>query len=494
MMRHLAGSLLIAAGLSGAIISDAHAYDIGANGAKWPGGVTTVYTNISGVSPSGISWAEAMADAARQWNEKTDFKFNIVNEYRDPCFGYSAGQRPDYLNGSDFRTTQCGNSLPDTTLAVTLYFQEPNTLGSSDIVEADIVFNANLSFDVYDGPGRSGSGRTEYDFKRVALHELGHVLGLGHENDISIPAIMNPRIGSLYQLQQDDIDGVNTLYGGINNCPNSALAFGWRNGQLAAGDCRVQQLIVGGSDTSFVDVYTLDVTENKRLNIDMRRDGSLHGVLLLADEKLKILNIAESRDGNCTPALQADLTPGRYIVMVNTYSSLTDVCAGLTNTGTYRLSVSYSAATLLPLSGKQSFQGGQSDARFFGGVTRDGGQTFNNRVTATQRFDVRGEIEIDPRHRGQPGFLVMAAITSEGEILVKNATGDFVTYQPERDRVPVAERRVLGVVEKLDILKNFAAADINISNISVDFLMGYGVDSNPDELYFHQQAINLLVE
>lgn len=492
-MRHLGWRLLITAGLTSAILSAAHAYNIGSNGAKWPGGVTTVYTNISGVSRSGISWADALSDAARQWNEKTDFNFNIVNEYRDPCFGYSVGQRPDYLNGSDFRTTQCGNSLPDTTLAVTLYFQEPNTLGSSDIVEADIVFNANLSFDVYDGPLRNGSnGRAEFDFKRVALHELGHVLGLGHDNNQ--PAIMNARISSLYELQQDDIEGVNTLYGGINNCPNTALAFGWRNGQLAAGDCRVQQLIVGGSDTSFVDVYTLDVTENKRLTIDMRRDGALHGVLLLADEKLKILNIAESREGNCTPALQADITPGRYIVMVNTYSSLTDVCAGLTNTGTYRLSVSYSASTLLPLSGKQSFQGGQSDARFSGGVTRDGGQTFNNRVTPTQRFDVLGEIEIDPRHQGQPGFLVMAAITSDGEILVKNTTGDFVTYQPEREQVPVAERRVLGPVEKLDILKNFAAADINISNISVDFLIGYGVDSNPGELYFHQQGINLLVE
>ena len=493
MMKRSWWMLLLVGSFSGALISVAQAYNIGSNGAKWPGGVTTVYTNISGVSRSGISWADAMADAAREWNEKTDFTFNIVNEYRDPCFGYSSGQRPDYLNGSDFRTTQCGNSLPDTTLAVTLYFQEPNTLGSADIVEADIVFNANLSFDVYDGPLRNGPhGRAEFDFRRVALHELGHVLGLGHDN--SKPAIMNPSIGNLSQLQQDDIDGVNTLYGGINNCPNSVLNFGWRNGQLAAGDCRVQQLIVGGSDTSFVDVYTLDVTENKRLNIDMRRDGALHGVLLLADEKLKILSIAESRSGNCTPALQADVAPGRYIVMVNTYSSLGDVCAGLANTGTYRLSVSYSASTFLPLSGKQNFQGGQSDAHFSGGVTRDGGQSFNNRVTPTQRFDVLGQIEIDPQHQGQAGFLVMAAITSDGETLVKNATGDFVTYRPDIEAVPVAERRVFGASERLEVLKNFAAADINISSISVDFLIGYGVDSNPDELYFHQEGINLLVE
>jgi hypothetical protein len=476
------------------VFSGSQAFDIGTNGTKWPGGVTTVYVNVPGVSRSGIAWADAMADAARQWNDKTDFTFNIINEYRDPCFGYTAGQRPDLLNGSDFRTTQCGNALPDTTLAVTLYFQEPNILGSADIVEADIVFNANLNFDVYDGPQRSGAnGRTEFDFRRVALHELGHVIGLGHDN--TRPAIMNARISSLFELQQDDIDGVNSLYGGLKNCTNTPLRVGWLPGQLATGDCRIQQLIVGGSDTSFVDVFTLDVTQNQRINIGMgRAGGTLHGVLLLADERLKILQVGESRQGNCTPSVQGDLTPGRYIVMVNTYSSLQDLCPGLTNTGAYRLSVTSSSPALLSLAGRQSFQGGQSEARFFGGVTRDGGQSFSNRVTPSQRFDVLGEIHIDPRHQGQPGFLVMAAITSDGETLVKNTAGSFVTYRPDIELVPVAERRVLKAVEKLEILKNFAAADLNISSISVDFLVGYGLDSDPSELYFHQQPINLLVE
>ena len=180
--------------------------------------------------------------------------------------------------------------------------------------------------------------------------------------------------------------------------------------------------------------------------------------------------------------------------MVNTYSSLQDLCPGLTNTGAYRLSVTTTSPALLPLAGRQSFQGGQSEARFFGGVTRDGGQSFSNRVTPSQRFDVLAEIHTDPSHQGQPGFLVMAAITSDGETLVKNTAGSFVTYRPDIERVPVAERRVLKAVETLEILKNFAAADLNISSISVDFLVGYGLDSNPSELYFHQQPINLLVE
>jgi hypothetical protein len=460
-------------------------YSFNRGSPKWQGASTPIYVGIPGTSASGISWSKALTEAAQQWNDNTTFEFEVINEYRDPCARIGTDSKPDYLNATDFRNTVCGNRLSDTTIAVTVFFTEPNMLGSGDIVEADVIFNSNLAFDVYDGPQRAG----EYDFRRVALHELGHVLGLAHDNDVA--AIMNSTIGNRFKLQPDDINGANSLYSGLNNCSYTAIGFGWTFGDLETGDCLVQQLMTGGTDTSYVDVLMLDLAQPTNISMDMQTDGLLDSVLFLATDKLAFISTDEKSGGNCRPRIQADLPAGRYAILVNTYSGQPP-CAQ-TTTGPWRLALSYNSAELLLLPGKQSFQGGVSDARFFGGITVNGGQSYSNRVAPAQPFDVVGRIEIDPRHQGQPGYIVMAVILN-GEILIKNLAGEFVAYQPERELVPVAERRILGAVEHINVLKQFRADSVGIDNASVDFLIGYGVDSNPTELYFHQQPINLLVE
>ncbi|MDP2125765.1 MAG: matrixin family metalloprotease [Pseudohongiella sp.] len=458
---------------------------------KWSGASTRIYTGLGGTAPGGITWSVALRQAAQEWNEKTDFTFDISGEYRDPCAGTATGSRPDFLNGVGFGTTVCGEAFNSTTIAVTVSYRRSNILGSLEFEEADIVFNSNLNFDVYDGPLRINSNNAPvYDFRRVALHEFGHVIGLDHDDRQA--AIMNSRIGSLSRLQQDDIAGVNALYAGINNCSLSGTGFGWQFGGLQSGDCRIQQLMSGGTDTSFVDIYTLDVANDLTVKVDVQTDGRLNAVLFLATEKLGNFKVDEGSAGNCVPSLQSNLPAGKYVILVNTYTN-TPPC-NLASTGNYRLSVSYTSAGLLTLGGRQSFKGGISEATYYGGVTVNGGLTYGNRVGPNQPFDVRGRINIDPRHQGQPGFLAVAAITHTGEILVKNQLGEFVAYQPEQQLIPVTQRKILTAVEDIEIFKQFVASSIGISSISVDFLIGYGLDSNPDELYYHQQPINLLVE
>lgn len=470
------------------------AFDINPSGLKWPGARTTIYIGIPGTSPSGIPWSVAYSDAANEWSEKTTFTFDINPEYRDPCGRTSSGTGPgvwDNINGADFSNTVCGASFTDQTIAVTTFWREFNVLGSEELVEADVIFNKSLNFDVYDGPPRPGSAETaEYDFRRVALHELGHVLGLGHEN--TRPAIMAPRIGNLFRLQDDDIEGVNTLYSGVANCDNQHIGFGWAFGRLEQGDCRVKELMLGGNDNSFVDVYKFELADSVLLTAEMQGDGFLDGALLLTDRGLRILRVDENSAGNCNPRIVMDLPAGQYALLANTYSS-EPPCA-TRNTGGYRLTLSYQSAGLLTLTGRQSFQGGTADAKYYGGVTSDGGQNYSNRVSPNQPFDVRGRIEIAAEHQGQPGYLVAAAITSEGETLVKNNVGDFEAYRPDVQLVPIFRQKNLEAVENIELLTQFVASSIGISSIEVNFFVGYGVDSNPNELYFHQQPINLIVE
>lgn len=485
----LSALLLVSAWLSTA----AQAFDITANANKWPGAQTLVFTGVPGTSRSGTPWSVALQRAAGEWTDKTRFNFDASPLYRDPCAGTGLGSVPELLNGIDFRSNVCGTAFNASTLAVTVFFTEFNILGTADIVEADIIFNDNLNFDVYDGPQRPGSNTSrEYDFQRIALHELGHVLGLGHDD--SRPAIMNSTIGNLSRLQADDINGADTLYAGIENCDYRPARFGWVYGSLQAGDCRIQQLLSGGSDDSFVDVYTLDLTEELFVTVDMVTDGQLDSVLFVGNASLGALRVDEDSAGSCNPRLTTTLPAGRHTILVNTYSTNVEPPCGVTNTGNYRMSVVLQSGELLTLSGQQSFQGGTADARFYGGVTANGGQNYTNRVSSLQPFDVRGRIEIDPQHQGQPGFLAVALITPQGEILVKNTRGELVAYQPEVQLVPVSERKVLEAVEELEVLTQFRAAENGISEIDVDFYIGYGVDSNPGELYFNGQPINVLIE
>ena len=147
------------------------------------------------------------------WNVLTIFNFTIErNSFPDPCSG------SDVRNGVSFQSTVCGTTFGSTTLAVERSFSN----AANGKTQSIITFNSSHNWDVYFGPLIFGVT----DFRRVALHELGHTLGLFHEEDV--PAIMASLIGDLDQLQFDDIAGVGFLYddadldgvaSAFDNCP-----------------------------------------------------------------------------------------------------------------------------------------------------------------------------------------------------------------------------------------------------------------------------------
>lgn len=75
--------------------------------------------------------------------------------------------------------------------------------GIGTIFDAAITFSSTLPWSPYGGSGGA-------DFHAVALHEIGHIIGLGHVNDPT--EIMNPVITS-DALGTGDIAGAQFLYG-----------------------------------------------------------------------------------------------------------------------------------------------------------------------------------------------------------------------------------------------------------------------------------------
>jgi Matrixin len=111
---------------------------------------------------------------------------------------------------------QFGNGV----LAVTLV-----TPRNGRMIEADVVFNSSINWNSYSGALHADGSM---DFHRVALHEFGHVLGLGHPNTANPPqhvsAIMNSIISYIDSLQADDIDGAHSIYDSGPDYQNSIPA------------------------------------------------------------------------------------------------------------------------------------------------------------------------------------------------------------------------------------------------------------------------------
>lgn len=155
------------------------------------------------------------------WSAASSFEFVAVDDYIDPCIERGAGQFGDGSTGVDFAATVCGTEFGESTLAVTLtagQCMNQQCTGGFTITDADIIFSSRETWDVYSGSLRNGTS----EFERVALHELGHALGLDHS--AANAAIMQAFISDADSLQSDDIAGVVSIYGADEVVQETTLA------------------------------------------------------------------------------------------------------------------------------------------------------------------------------------------------------------------------------------------------------------------------------
>jgi hypothetical protein len=449
------------------------------DGGKWPTGEIEFYVDMNGAAASGITWNTAFIAAMNDWNSETSFNFILREDNRNPCAN-------DGLNSVDFSDTFCGTAFSDSTLAVTVRRFTSSILGAPAISEANIIIDQNKEFNVYDG--QFGQfGLPGLDFRRVALHELGHAIGLDHES--ANLAIMAPTIGNLDRLQADDIAGAEALYDGVINCAVSELAFGLITNALDANDCTVSELLPGSSDTSPIDLYRFTLTNAATLSLGMT-SMTLDSVLLIADENLQVIGFDNKSGDECDSSLTQFLQPGNYFLLANTFDI--PVKAECGNSGNYEINAALSSGGLNPLGSSTSLTGAPVNATFSGGITSNNGLSFTNQFSPGASLDISARIDIDPQHVGQAGFLVIAAVVDE-QILFLNEQGQFVDSAANPGVITRASNKTLTAVEELTVVENLVPASLGISEMLVGFYFGYGLLSSPDELYYHQAPLNLII-
>ena len=177
------------------------------SGTGWPGAAATFHSN--GFVGSESKFDNAFVDALNSWNGLSNFSYSSINDTVDPCAG-----EPDSTRGWKFDSTVCGTPFQSGTLAVATTWASSFSPSINNIIDSDITFNTAKPWDVHNSSGPN------FDFRRVAVHELGHALGLGHETTNT--AIMDPFYSQTIKTPQpDDINGLCALYGGIACAPPS---------------------------------------------------------------------------------------------------------------------------------------------------------------------------------------------------------------------------------------------------------------------------------
>lgn len=177
---------------------------------KWPNGSIPMQIKL-GTTPTlqdGSNYSTSAQAAMDIWNAQLR---NV--QFAPTIAAAGAGGDKNGINELFFASDVYGTAFETNVLAITTSYRSsiPSSDGTYRRTQSDIVFNTAYTWNSYRGARQSGV----LDLRRVAVHELGHVLGLDHPDEYgqAVSAVMNSHISDLDTVTRDDLDGAQYVYG-----------------------------------------------------------------------------------------------------------------------------------------------------------------------------------------------------------------------------------------------------------------------------------------
>lgn len=371
-------------------VEPCRAYDL-SPGASWPWGRIEMAVDL-GASGGALldgkpSWNAVALEALQTWNTVP------------PTVKFAGALRPapatsvrDNVNSIVWSSPAQDPSVQDV-LAVTHKWW----IGSR-IKEADVLVNADTEWNSYRDSLYNhidpATHQFVIDLERVLLHELGHVLGLGHED--SIPTLMNSQISDITTIGPDERAGIAVLYPPESTPPTATLTEPGAGAAptspqihlagIARDNCLVDRVLVQLNDGPWLPTSALTPAAACAWQANVERPQQLYSIRVQAFDT----------SGN------ASQVTGRSYYPKATYEGLFAAASGNPLTGSGSVSLRLTPA------GKYSGQ------LRFAGVNVPVSGSFNPSGHSTNTVSPRGQPPVQVDLQLQPGMESVAGTLDNG--------------------------------------------------------------------------------